>query len=202
MVTSAAWAPLYVLATICPLDGVEGQGPLSNRQRPEFASLVLLFPSFFPTALPRQCFLCALLFARFQVVGMTLHFLDDVILLHLALEAAEGVFHAFALLQPNFSHPTTPPNQSSRHLSVWQVSGAKSRGFRAIFVPKTGTGTVTLAQRRILNNSLQGNMAGRNACAADQSRHFAAATDLDPTRIRTLLARRTESVAEHRRSSE
>jgi hypothetical protein len=64
-------------------------------------------------------------------------------------------------LQPNFSHPKHPQTGSSRHLSVWQVSGNKSRGFRAILIPKTGTGTVTLSQRRRLNNSLQ-ELVGRN----------------------------------------
>ena len=53
--------------------------------------LVLLFTSFFPAALARQRFFHALLFARLEVEGMTLHFLDNVLLLDLTLEAAQGV---------------------------------------------------------------------------------------------------------------
>ena len=54
--------------------------------------LVLLFASLFATALARQRFFYALLFARLEVEGMTFHFLDNVLLLDLALEAPQGVF--------------------------------------------------------------------------------------------------------------
>ena len=50
--------------------------------------LVLFFTRFFPAALARQCFLHTLLLARLQVKGVTLDLLNDVFLLHLALEAA------------------------------------------------------------------------------------------------------------------
>ncbi len=39
-------------------------------------------------ALPRQRLLNALLFSRFQIIGVAFNFLDDVLLLHLALETA------------------------------------------------------------------------------------------------------------------
>jgi len=50
--------------------------------------LVLLFTSLFAAALARQCFFHTLLFARLEVKGVTLHFLNNVLLLHLAFEAA------------------------------------------------------------------------------------------------------------------
>ncbi len=43
---------------------------------------------------------------------MTFHFLDDVFLLYLALETAEGIFQRLAFLQSDFSqllHPPTGP---------------------------------------------------------------------------------------------
>jgi len=64
--------------------------------------LVLLFSRFFPAALACQRFLHTLLFAWFQVKGVTFHFLNDVFLLNLALEAAESVFERFAFLQSDF----------------------------------------------------------------------------------------------------
>ena len=54
-------------------------------------TLVLLFASFFAAALSRQRFLDALLFARLEVKGVTLHFLNNVLSLNLAFEAAKGV---------------------------------------------------------------------------------------------------------------
>jgi hypothetical protein len=49
--------------------------------------LVLLFTSFLAIPLACECFLHALLLARFQIEGVTFYFLDDVLLLNLALEA-------------------------------------------------------------------------------------------------------------------
>ncbi len=54
-------------------------------------NLVLLFASLLAAALARQRFLHALFFARLEVKGMTLHFLNDVLLLDLALKTAQGV---------------------------------------------------------------------------------------------------------------
>jgi hypothetical protein len=75
-----------------PLTGWKDKGRYLVDSGPDSLHLVLLFPSFLATALARQSFLRALLFAGLQVVGVTLHFLDDVFLLHLALEAPQGVF--------------------------------------------------------------------------------------------------------------
>jgi len=53
--------------------------------------LILLFASFFAAALARQRFFDALLLARLEIEGVTLHFLDDVLLLDFALESPKGV---------------------------------------------------------------------------------------------------------------
>ena len=71
--------------------------------------LLLFFPSFFPAALARQSFLHAPLFAGFQVKGVALHFFDDILLLHLALEAAQGILKGFSLLQPDFRQSNYTP---------------------------------------------------------------------------------------------
>jgi hypothetical protein len=64
--------------------------------------LILLFPSFFPAAFARQCFLHALLLARLQIKGVALNLLDYVLLLHLALETAQCILKGLALLQSDF----------------------------------------------------------------------------------------------------
>ena len=74
--------------------------------------LILFFTSFFPTAFARERFFDALFFAGLQVKGVTLDLLDDVFLLHLALEATQRVFEGFALLESDFRQLTTPPNSS------------------------------------------------------------------------------------------
>ena len=60
-----------------------------------------------------RCFY-ALLFAGLQVKGVALDLLDNVFLLHFALEAAQSVFEGFTLLQSNFRQTDTPPNPSGR----------------------------------------------------------------------------------------
>jgi len=72
-------------------------------------SLVLLFASFLAAAFARQRFLDTLLFARLQVEGVTLNLLDDVFLLHFALEPAQGIFEGFTLLNSYFSQLTNTP---------------------------------------------------------------------------------------------
>jgi hypothetical protein len=71
--------------------------------------LFLFFSCFLAAALTRQCFLYPFLFAGFQVKGVTLHFLDNVLLLHLPLEATQGIFQRFAFLQSNFSQRNCTP---------------------------------------------------------------------------------------------
>lgn len=54
---------------------------------------------------------------------MALHFLDDVFLLHFALETAQRIFQAFTLLNPYFRQTKTPPNQPE--LDLYQSSYAR-----------------------------------------------------------------------------
>lgn len=54
--------------------------------------LILLFTSLLAIPLACQRCLDTTLFAGLQVVGMTLHFLDDVFLLDLALKPAQCIF--------------------------------------------------------------------------------------------------------------
>jgi hypothetical protein len=62
-------------------------------------------------AIPLTCegFLHALLFAGLQVKGVALNFLNDVFLLHLALEAAKRVLEGLTLLQTNFCQCKNTP---------------------------------------------------------------------------------------------
>jgi hypothetical protein len=53
-----------------------------------FAALVLFFPRLFARALARESGLNTLFLAGLQVEGVALNLLDNVFLLHLALEAA------------------------------------------------------------------------------------------------------------------
>jgi hypothetical protein len=75
-----------------------------------YCTLVLLFTSLLTIPLTRERFLHAPLFARFQVEGMTLHFLDDVFLLNLALKPAQRIFKRLAFLNANLGQRTTPPD--------------------------------------------------------------------------------------------
>ncbi len=63
--------------------------------------LILLFTSLLAVPLACQGCLDTFLFAGLQVVGVTLHFLDDVLLLHLPLESAQSIFQRFAFLNAN-----------------------------------------------------------------------------------------------------
>ena len=65
-------------------------------------SLVLLLAGLLAVTFAGQCFLDAALFAGLQVVGVTLDFLDDVFLLHLALETAERILERLAFLYADF----------------------------------------------------------------------------------------------------
>src|ERR1035437_6065807 len=56
----------------------------------------------FTVALARESFLGALLLTRFQVEGMPLDFLNDVLLLDLALETAQRAFQGFSVLDVDF----------------------------------------------------------------------------------------------------
>ena len=79
-----------------------------TEQRPLWLRLVLLFADFFSGTLARQGLLHPAFLARLQIVGVTLHFLNDVFGLNLALETAQGVLQGLALLQSNFCHAYHP----------------------------------------------------------------------------------------------
>ena len=71
---------------------------------------ILLFASFLAIPLARQGCLDATLLAGLQVVGVTLHFLDDVLLLYLPLKPAQSIFQRFAFLYANLRQWFPPPN--------------------------------------------------------------------------------------------
>jgi hypothetical protein len=72
-------------------------------------SLVLLFASFFPAALARQRFFYALLFSGLEIKGVPFDLLDDVFLLHFALETTQCILEGLSLLQSNFGQRTNTP---------------------------------------------------------------------------------------------
>ena len=61
-------------------------------------------------SLPRKRFLCPALLAGLHVEAMLLDFLDDVFLLHLALETTQGVLQRFTFLDNDFGHSSFTPN--------------------------------------------------------------------------------------------
>jgi len=71
--------------------------------------LVLLLADFLTISFASERFFDTLLFARLQVEGVTLNLLDDVFLLHFALEPAQGIFEGFTLLNSYFSQLTNTP---------------------------------------------------------------------------------------------
>jgi len=72
--------------------------------------LVLLFTSLFAIPLARQSRFYAFLLAGLQVVGVTLDFLDDVLLLYLPFKPAQRIFERFAFLNTNLRQKIPPPN--------------------------------------------------------------------------------------------
>ena len=72
--------------------------------------LVLLFASLLAIPLARQSCLDATLLTGLQVVGVTLDFLDDVLLLYLPLKPAQRIFERLALLNANLCQKIPPPN--------------------------------------------------------------------------------------------
>jgi hypothetical protein len=64
---------------------------------------------------------------------VALNLLDNVFLLHLALEAAQSVLEAFALLKSYFCQTDTPPNPSGWTEQLLQGIDPKSRGGGGIY---------------------------------------------------------------------
>src|SRR6266852_3764424 len=74
-------------------------------------SLIRFAPLLLAQSLPRKRFLGPALLAGFHVEAVLLDFLDDVFLLHLALETAQGILQRLAFLDNDFSHGIlSPPN--------------------------------------------------------------------------------------------
>src|SRR3982075_3650483 len=74
------------------------------------APSILLLTRLLTGTLASQCGLHAFFFARLQVKGVTLDFLNNVFLLHLALETAQRVFEGLPLLQSYFGQKQHTPN--------------------------------------------------------------------------------------------
>ena len=72
--------------------------------------LVCLFTSLL--AIPLACQSCfdATLLTGLQVIGVTLDFLDDVLLLYLPLKPAQRIFERLAFLYANLCQKIPPPN--------------------------------------------------------------------------------------------
>ena len=71
--------------------------------------LVLLFTSFLAAALTSERFLHALLLAWLQVEGVPLNLLNNVFLLYLALEPAQGILKGLALLDSDLCQTDYTP---------------------------------------------------------------------------------------------
>jgi hypothetical protein len=111
--------------------GRKGNGPPSGRRRP--GELVLLFARLLPTALASQCFLHTLLLAGLQVKRVSLHFLDDVFLLHLAFETAKRILEGFSLLKSNLCQTDyTPKLVQKDRIVIARLQGQVKRNVKNI----------------------------------------------------------------------
>ncbi len=68
---------------------------------PALASLILFFANFLTIAFARQRLFDSLFLTGFEVKGMTLDFLNDVLGLNFALKTAQGIFERFTFLNSN-----------------------------------------------------------------------------------------------------
>src|SRR5260370_6784836 len=76
------------------------------------ATLIRLSANLLASTLSRQGFLHSTLRARLQVEGVTLHFLNDVFRLNLALEPPKGILNRLTFLQSNFCQTHHPPTKT------------------------------------------------------------------------------------------
>jgi len=75
------------------------------------AETLVRFPTLlFAPSLPRKRFFSPALLTGLHIEAVLLDFLDDVFLLHLALEAAQGVLQRFTFLDDDFGHVIFTPN--------------------------------------------------------------------------------------------
>ena len=82
------------------------------------SGLVLFLTNLLAIPLASQRFFHTLLLAGFQVEGVTLDLFDDVFSLYFPLEAAQGVFERFTLLNSNLCQGKTPHNQGQKGYPV------------------------------------------------------------------------------------
>jgi hypothetical protein len=75
-------------------------------------ALILFLACLFAGPLASQRSFYTLSFAGLQVEGVALYLLDDVVLLHLALKAAQSILEGFSLLKAYFCQTDTPPDSS------------------------------------------------------------------------------------------
>jgi len=75
---------------------------------------IMFFPNLLASTLSRPGLLHSTLPAGLQVEGVTLHFLDDVFRLNLALEAPQGILDRLAFLQSNFGQIRHPQGELHR----------------------------------------------------------------------------------------
>jgi hypothetical protein len=132
----------------CPNCGSTWWGPdieqsRPGKERPFLIELlraltvsVLFFASFLAGSLARERGFHTLFLAGLQVKGVALDLLDDVFLLHLALEPTQSILERFALLKSYFCQTDTPPNPSGWTEQLLQEFDPKSRGRGRIFRAK------------------------------------------------------------------
>ena len=77
--------------------------------RPAKIELLRFAPHFLAQSLPRKRFFRPAFFAGLHIEAVFLYFLDDVFLLHFALETAQRIFQGLTLLDNNFSHLVISP---------------------------------------------------------------------------------------------
>jgi hypothetical protein len=94
-------------------DGGQIEQGRSGKERPSTASVLFLARLLASALASQRCF-HALFLAGFQVKGVALDLLDNVFLLHLALETAQSVLERLALLKSYFRQADTPPDSSGR----------------------------------------------------------------------------------------
>jgi len=72
-------------------------------------SLLRFFSRLFACAFARKRLFYPIFFAWLQVEGVTFHFLNYVLRLHLPLKATQGILERFAFLQSNFCQRNYTP---------------------------------------------------------------------------------------------
>src|SRR5580698_4558254 len=124
------WGPLGLLMRSCnrnptslPNRGLNhGSAALREARR----RLVRFSPLLLAQSLPRKGFFGPALFAWLHVEAVLLDFLDDVFLLHLALETAQCIFQRLTFLDNDFSHFYIHPQSGSDWLRAVSLLGSNT----------------------------------------------------------------------------